>query len=230
MKIHVLTLALCAFIPASAYPAEKPKFLEDFPVKKSDLLPTGKSDYFVLEPGFVAVFEGAEDGEKTVLTITVTDRKKTVDDVETRVVEERETKGGQLVEISRNYMAISKTSGDVYYFGEDTDIYKNGKVVDHEGSWLSGVAGARFGLLLPGKPKIGDAYYQEQAPRIAMDRAVVVSANQLVKTPAGEFKKCIKTEETTPIEKGTEHKFYAPGVGLVQEAALKLVKYGGGTK
>ena len=222
----ILIPAICACLIATAFGGDAPKFNDTFPVEKGDLSPTGKSEYFVLKPGFTAVYEGEEDGKKTVLTITVTQETKTVDGVETRVVEERETMDGKLAEISRNYFAISKKTGDVYYFGEDTDTYKDGKVANHEGSWLSGVAGARFGLGLPGKPKVGDAYYQELAPKVAMDRAEVVSVTETVKTPAGEFKNCVKTKETTPLEKGTEYKLYAPGVGLVQDAELRLVKSG----
>jgi hypothetical protein len=34
-------------------------------------------------------------------------------------------------------------------------------------------------------------------------------------------------EETTPLEPGVkEYKYYAAGVGLVQDGSLKLVKYG----
>ena len=231
MKLHSLvTLGVCAGLSASAFSADAPKFAETFAVEKSDLSSSGKGGYFVLEPGFVAVFEGGEDGKKTVLTITVTDQTKTVDGVETRVVEEKETANGEVAEISRNYFAISKTTHDVYYFGEDSDTYKNGKVANREGSWLAGVAGARFGLALPGQPKVGAAYYQELAPKVAMDRAEIVSVTETVKTPAGTFKNCVKTKETTPLEKGTEYKLYAPGVGLVQDGELHLVKYGSGKK
>ena len=70
-------------------------------------------------------------------------------------------------------------------------------------------------------------FYQEVAPGVAMDRAEVVGVNETVKTPAGEFKNCVKVEETTPLEKATkEYKHYAPGVGQVTEGDLKLVKYG----
>ena len=68
------------------------------------------------------------------------------------MVEERETKDGKLVEVSRNYFAISKRTNSVYYFGEDVDEYKDGKVARHGGSWLAGTGGARFGLLMPGQP------------------------------------------------------------------------------
>lgn len=72
------------------------------------------------------------------LVVTVLSETQVVDGVRTRVVEERESKKGALIEISRNHVAIDSASGDLYYFGEDVDIYKRGKVVGHEGAWLSG--------------------------------------------------------------------------------------------
>jgi hypothetical protein len=195
----------------------------DFAPEKSELSSSGRSDYFVLEPGYVTTLEGGAER----LTITVLDETRNVDGVETRVIEERETIAGRLVEVSRNYFAISKRTGDVFYFGEEVDIYRNGKVVDHEGAWLSGVKGAKFGLMVPGQPMLKATYYQEIAPGVAMDRAEVVSLTETVRTAAGEFKNCLKTEETTPLEPGVrEFKYYARGVGLVQDGALKLVKYG----
>ncbi len=220
------SLAIALLLSPPAFAAEKSEFKDHFEVAKSDLVSSGKSDYFNLEPGFVATYEGTEDGKATVLVITVTKETKTVDGVETRVVEEKESAGGQIQEISHNYFAISKSTGDVYYFGEDSETYKDGKVANHEGSWLAGVAGARFGLGLPAAPTVGEAYYQELAPKVAMDRAKIVSVAESVKTPAGEFKSCVKTEETSDLEKGKEYKWYAKGVGLVIDSELKLVKYG----
>ena len=44
--------------------------------------------------------------------------------------------------------------------------------------------------------------------------------------PAGTFKQVLKTEETNPLKPGEkEFKFYAPGIGLIQDEAIKLVKY-----
>ena len=57
-------------------------------------------------------------------------------------------------------------------------------------------------------------------------RAKVISLNEVLETPVGKFKDVLKTEETTPLEPGEkEYKFYAPGIGLVQDNTLKLVNY-----
>ena len=195
----------------------------DFPIEKNELVPTGRNPYVILEPGYYLVLEGGG----AQLTITVLSETKKVDGVETRVVEEREAKGGKLVEVSRNYFAISKRTNDVFYFGEDVDMYKDDKVVSHAGSWLSGVKGAKFGLMMPGQVSLNAKYYQEIAPNVAMDRAKIISMSETVKTPAGEFTNCLKVEETTPLEPFvTEFKYYAPGIGMVQDGLLKLVKFG----
>jgi hypothetical protein len=120
------------------------------------------------------------------------------------------------VEVSNNYFALCRRTNSVLYFGEDAG-----------GAWLSGEKGARFGLMMPGLPLLLARYYQEIAPGVAMDRAEIVSLSETVKTPAGEFRNCLKVEETTPLEPGVrEYKYYAPGIGLVQDGALKLVRHG----
>jgi hypothetical protein len=196
----------------------------DFRPVAEELASIGRNPYFILEPGYVLTLEGG--GEQ--LVITVLDETKVVDGVETRVVEERETKDGKLVERSRNYFAMNKRTKDVYYFGEDVDMYKDGKVVSHAGSWLSGVGGAKYGLMMPGQASVKARYYQEVAPKVAMDRAEILSLTETVRTPAGEFAGCLKVQETTPLEPlVTEYKFYAPNIGMVQDGRLKLVRYGG---
>ena len=192
-----------------------------FQIESDELASVGRNPYLILEPGYVLVLEG-EGGQ---LTITVLNEIKKVDGVEKRVVEERETKNGKLTEIARNYFAISTRTNDVFYFGEDVDMYKDGKVVNHDGTWLSGVNGSKYGLMMPGRPLLRSRYYQEVAPNIAMDRATIVSMSETVKTPAGEFKNCLKVEETSPLTRfTTEYKYYAPGIGMVSDGTMKLVK------
>jgi len=194
-----------------------------FVLDPGELVTTGRNPYFILEPGYVLALE---DG-KTRLLITVLGETLRIDNVETRVVEERETVNSELVEISRNFFALSTRTNAVFYFGEDVDMYKNGKVVSHEGAWRAGENGARFGLAIPGLPLLAAKYYQEIAPGVAMDRAEIVGLDETVKTPAGEFSGVLKVAETTPLEPGVrELKYYARGVGLVMDGTLRLVKYG----
>jgi hypothetical protein len=192
-------------------------------VSPADLASAGVNPYFNLTPGDRRVLE--HGGERLVITVLAETTR--VAGIDTRVVEERETKDGALVEVSRNYFAIHRMSHDVFYFGEDVDMYKDGKVISHDGAWRAGENGAAFGLMMPGQPAIEARYYQEIAPKIAMDRARIVRLDATVKTPAGTFTKCLQTEETTPLEPlAKEAKFYAPGVGLVQDGDLKLVRSG----
>jgi hypothetical protein len=204
-----LLLAICSL---AASKAPEPIWTDDFSIAKADLASTGSNPYFILEPGYRLVLK---DGEDT-LTITVLNETKVIDGVETRVVEEKETVRGRVAEVSRNYFAISKKNNTVFYFGEDTG-----------GAWRAGVNGARAGVMMPGIALLGARYYQEVAPKVAMDRAEIVSISDTLTVPAGTFDKVLKVEETTPLEPGEkEYKYYAPGVGLLKDEGFVLVKHG----
>jgi len=198
----------------------KQAWRESFQVDRASLADTGRNRYFILEPGFRLYLERGKD----TLTVSVLDETRLVDGVKTRIVEERETEGGRMTEVSRNYFAIDRATTDVYYFGEDVDVYRNGKVTGHEGAWLAGVNGARFGLMMPGKPVAGDRYYQEIAPKVAMDRAEIISVTEEFRVLAGVFKGCLHTRESSALESGYEDKWYAPDVGLIRDGGLVLVK------
>jgi hypothetical protein len=202
-------------------PAEQVAWRDTFPVDKASLTATGANTFFTLAPGAQSRFT---DGE-VVLTITVLNETQVVDGVTTRVIEEREEIGGQPLEVSRNYFAIDPATGDVYYFGEDVDIYENGQLANHEGAWLSGVEGARFGLFMPGTIEIGDRFYQEVAPGVAEDRAEIVATDATVNTPAGTFQNCLHIRETSPLESGQSQKWFAPDVGLVQDDEFVLTEF-----
>lgn len=196
---------------------------DSFDISTCTMLTEGRNDYFILEPGFQLILEGGQE----TLSITVLDETVEVDGVETRIVEEREWKGGELIEVSRNFFAICDETEDVYYFGEDVDMYQGGELSSHSGAWRSGENDARFGLIMPGKPMLGMKYYQEIAPREAMDRAEVVGLDEEIQTPAGNFVDSLKTMEGTalnPLER--EFKTYARGIGLIQDQRLLLTSYG----
>ncbi len=206
--------------PATPAKASAEGFRDVFTVNRADLADSGENPYFLLTPGYRLTYR---DGRDT-LTITVLGDTKVVDGVRTRVVEERETKGGRLAEVSRNFFAIDRKTKDVHYFGEEVDGYRDDKVVGHGGAWLSGVNGARFGLMMPGQPRVGDKFYQELAPQVAMDRCEVVSLTERLKVPAGEFTDVLVTTERSAVERGSEKKWHAPGVGLLRDGDFELAK------
>ncbi len=229
MPPHRVTRAVVLFLllSACAHAADNDGFEDTFNLKPESFRSSGRNDFFSLEPGHQLVLEGEEDGKPARLVITVLEDTRKVDGVETRVVEEHESIDAKTIEISRNFFAIDKNTSDVYYFGEEVDDYKNGKIVGHSGAWVSGKNGARYGLFMPAKPRVGRKAYQEIAPKVAMDRFEVISTTENVNVPAGEFANCLKTLETTPLEPNEKaHKLYAPGVGLLIDGPHKLVKHG----
>ncbi len=87
-----------------------------------------------------------------------------------------------------------------------------------EGSWEAGVDGAKPGTIMLATPKVGTTYRQEFLLGEAEDAASVFGLNRTVTVRYGTFKGCLETEEFTPLSPGSlEHKFYAPGIGLVLE-------------
>jgi hypothetical protein len=220
--ILVLSAAGCAGTQSLASSGEG-EWQEEFGISDCDLVSTGRNEYFVLEPGFQIVLEGKIE---TVI-ITVLDETREVDGVTTRVVEEEEWKYGELIEISRNFFAFCPDTKDVYYFGEEVDMYRDGSLVSHSGAWLAGEKRAKAGMIMPGEPEVGMKYYQEVAPKVAMDRAEVVRLDGTFESPAGTFSDCLVTMEGTalnPLER--EYKTYAPGTGLIQDESLLLTQYG----
>ncbi len=204
-------------------------FTDEFFLDDCTFATTGSNRYFVLEPNYQQVFRGEEkDGTEVKLIITVLDETEMVNGVETRVMEERESQDGILVEVSRNFLAICEQTNSVIYFGEDVDFYdENGNIISHEGQWRAGEGDNEAGMFMPSTVLLGAKYFQEIAPDIAMDQALIVSIDEEVETPAGEFEDVLKVKETTPLEPGAvEFKYYAAGVGLIQDQDLRLEEYG----
>jgi len=209
------------------------QFTTDFRLEDCDFQATGENTYFVLRPGYRLVFEGEDQGDTVHLEITVLDETKDISlpdigTVTTSVVEERESVNGELAEVSRNWFALCEPTNDVFYFGEDVDIYNEDGTITHEGAWQAGVNGATPGIIMPGRFLLGSRYFQEQAPGVAMDRSENVEMGLEMNTPAGTFDQCVRVLETTPLERGESEKVYCPGVGLVVDNGVQLVEVGSG--
>ncbi len=222
MTLRTPLVTLVVMLTFSQACSQESSWQKEFDIADCNLLTTGRNKYFILEPGYQLILEAG--GEK--LQITVLNETKTVDGILTRVVEEREWKDDDVSEVSNNYFSICEGTNDVFYFGEDVDNYEDGEVVNHDGAWLAGKDN-KAGLIMPGTPKTEMKYYQEIAPGVAMDRAEIISLDEICETPAGTFSNCMKVKEGTALNIfETEYKYYVPGIGLIQDADLVLTKYG----
>jgi hypothetical protein len=163
--------------------------------------------YLPLAPGNRWVYrETATDGTVQRVVVRVTRRTRLIaNGVMARVVRDTVTERGHLVEDTFDWYAQDRR-GNVWYLGEDTREYEDGRVVSTKGSWEAGVNGARGGLAMPAHPRPGLQYRQEYLAGEAEDKARVVS----------RFERAVLTRDWTPLEPGLfEYKLYARGVGLV---------------
>jgi hypothetical protein len=178
---------------------------------------TVDNEFFPLTPGVVKTFEGDEEGTPVRVITTVQENPVEIAGVACTELIEEEYEDGELSEISHNWFAQDKATGDVYYFGEDVDSYEDGEVVGHEGAWKVGDGADAPGLIFPGDPQLGDVFSPETAPGVTEETAEIIDMGIDYSTPYGDFTDCIRVEEHAAGEDAAEWKVYAPGVGLIAE-------------
>ena len=188
-----------------------------FPVSKADLRSTGTNSFITMQPGRILKLTHGID----TLTVTILPDTQVIDGVTTGVLEERETKKGQLVEVSRNFMATDKmTETSTTSVKTSTST----RWQDHQ-SRERVACGHERRAVRPDDSRQADGGRQVLsgiAPKVAMDRVEVMSTEETVKTPAGLFEHCIHLRETTPLERDVSDKYYAPGIGIIKDDEFEL--------
>ena len=175
--------------------------------------------WWPMRPGARWVYrETAPDGTVQKVVVTVLTRTKLIaNGVRARVVHDVVTEDGEPVEVTDDWYAQDRC-GNVWYLGEATTEYENGKPVSTSGSFEAGVDGAQAGVIMPAQPRPGMRYRQEYYEGEAEDRAEIVSLHEQVEVPYGHFGRgrVLMTRDLNPLEpKVLEFKFYARGIGPV---------------
>jgi len=172
--------------------------------------------YLPLKVGNKWVYEAeTEDGTERI-EVVVTNQTRVIMNVTCIVVRDTVSVEGDLVEDTYDWFAQDK-DGNVWYFGEDSKEYDDGEV-DTEGSWESGVDGAKPGVLMMAKPLAGFSYRQEYYKGEAEDMAEVVHLNETLTVNSVTYNNVLVTREWNPLEPDSEeYKYYAPGVGVIKE-------------
>lgn len=201
-------LAVCGIVGQGAYNPS---------IDADDFSTTIDNNYLPFVPGRTLVYEkttdeGLERVEVTTLSATVE-----INGVECRQVRDVVTLDGEFVEDTTDFYA-QRENGNVFYFGEVVKNFEDGFLDSLDGSWRYGKDGAKPGIVMLGDPDPNDAYRQEFLVGEAEDIGKVLSVHQTVHVAAGTFQNCVKTKDWTPLEPDKfEHKYYAPGIGLVLE-------------
>jgi hypothetical protein len=172
--------------------------------------------WFPLVPGTRYVYAGRKDGLPSRDVVTVLRTTRTIDGAPCAFVSDRLYLSGELRERTTDWYSQDR-AGNVWYFGEDTaELDANGHVTSTEGTWTSGVGGAKPGIYMPAAPHIGQAGRQEFLAGHAEDHYRVIGLFPTVAGTPG--KPALLTEEWTPLEPGVlDHKLYVRGIGVVLE-------------
>jgi hypothetical protein len=220
-----------------AEPAGLPRGSEPVELGPSDFVAKIDNPYWPMIPGSTWVYRET-DAEGTVqrVEVMVTDRTKTVLGIEATVLHDVVTEDGELIEDTFDWYA-QDTAGNVWYLGEETKEFENGKVTTTEGSWEAGVDGAEAGIIVPADPQVGMTYRQEYYAGEAEDEGEILSLDERAEVPFGSFDNLLMTKDTTPLDPDIlEHKFYARGIGPILALSLsggigreELIRYESGS-
>ncbi len=220
----VASLALLA--PGAAF-ARLPHGSEAVTLDPADFTTRIDNPYWPMRPGSRWVYREVHAGGATErVVVTVTNRTRTIaNGVEARVVRDLVSEDGVPTEVTDDWFA-QDADGNIWYLGEATTEYEDGKPVTTAGSFEAGVDGAQAGIVMPAEPKPGLAYRQEYYEGEAEDSAVVISTDEQAEPPYGHFRNALMTKDINPLEpKVLEFKFYGRGIG-----PLTTVGVSGGSK
>ena len=172
--------------------------------------------YWPMKPGTRWTYREDEGGEVKEVVVVVTEQtKKIANGVTARIVRDTVRMDGEIIEDTFDWYAQDRR-GNLWYLGEDTAEFQNGKVTTRSGSFEAGRDGALPGIILPADPAPGMRYRQEYYAGEAEDNGEVLSTGELAQVPAGRYRGALLTKDTITLEPDVqEYKLYARGVGPV---------------
>src|SRR5215207_2162384 len=160
--------------------------------------------------------ETDQEGTEQKVLVTVSNQtKKIANGITARIVRDTVTEDGEIIEDTFDWYAQDE-EGNIWYLGENTAEFENGKLKTKEGSFEAGVDGALPGIIMPANPRDGMQYRQEYYKGEAEDNGEVLSTDEMAEVPYGQYDNALLTKDTSTIEPNVlEYKLYARGVGPV---------------
>ena len=222
--------ALCAKIGEAPYEPDMDPALFQAPRN-----PRRSNRFFPLDVGNRWVYQDSNER----IEIEVLNKTKRASGVDCLVVNDRVFVAGSVVEDTDDWVGL-RTDGTVEYCGELSRNYEltagddpqEVELVAIDGTFKTGVDGAKSGTLFMGTPVVGTTYRQEWAAGVAEDVGTVLSTtyrygqsaslDQLVPRALAELMcangDCVVIADTSTLDpSGYEQKYFAPGVGKFLE-------------
>ena len=162
-------------------------------------------------------------GEREVpheIITTMTDVIRMIDGVPAIAMLDESTDSGEVAQVGMDYLALD-SDGNVWIMGGYTEEYEGGEYTNTESAWLGQAEGWVVGVLSPAEVTMS-------TPRwcIGVEEGEVGQTAAPVEVAATECVEFGCYDDVRVVEEGevgapdNEHKYYAPGVGVINNVPL----------
>jgi hypothetical protein len=199
----------------------EPEHIEFDPANFDETSAVIDNEWLAMTAGTKWVYDGfiqkRNDSTQHQIEFTVTDLTKEIQGIDTAVAWIEDITEGEVVEKEIAFYAQDK-EGNVWYFGEHPEEYRNGEFVIAP-TWIAGYEDARPGVKMWADPQVGiPTYFQGYAESVEWtDFATIDELGATACTLEGCYEDTLVIAESSLDEEGIyQLKHYASGVGEVR--------------
>ena len=151
---------------------------------------------------------------------TMTDVMRIIDGVPTIVLLDESTDSGEVSQVSMDYLALDK-DGNIWILGGYTEDYEGGAYTNTDSAYLGTSGGAEIGILSPAFVDIGTPrWFIGRAPEEKASVGQPVEVGVTTCVTFGCFNNVRVVQEGNVGAPDNENKYYAPGVGVINNIPL----------
>ena len=177
-----------------------------------------------LKPGTQWVYTGStEVGSRTVphgIVVTITDVIREINGVPTVAMLGESTDSGEISQTGMDYMALDK-DGNVWILGGYNEDFEGGEYTNIDVSWLGSGEGQLVGILAPQQVTAATpGWFIGAAPEEAGSIGQPVEVGVKTCVSFGCFDDVRVVQEGEIGAPDNENKYYAPGVGVIDNRPL----------
>lgn len=180
--------------------------------------------YHPLRPGTQWVYGGTtEVGSREVphgIIVTITDVIREIDGVPALAMLSESTDSGEIAQIGMDYLALDK-DGNVWILGGYDEDYEGGEYTNTDTAWFGNGAGQEVGILAPREVTMDTPrWFIGAAPdeNPSVGQPVEVGARECVEFGCFDDVRIVQEGEAGAPD--NENKYYAPGVGVINNVPL----------